>query len=122
MAIATNARLHAGETLQKSWNGPNICKLQMLSEMEASSSLYMSLYCNYHGSMITNIPCCCYCACSHQGILELENLLKDAHIHHNKDKAIEEAKSKATLDRLHIESTEELKHVLQLVAIQHKEQ
>jgi hypothetical protein len=94
----------------------------MLSEMEASSSLYMSLYCNYHGSMITDIPCCCYCACSHHGILELENVLKDAHIHHSKDKAIEEAKSKATLDHLHIESTEELKHVLQLVAIQHKEQ
>jgi hypothetical protein len=47
--------------------------------MEASS-LYMSLYYSYHGSMIINIPCCCYCACSHQGILELENRLKDAHI------------------------------------------
>ncbi len=121
MAIVTNACLHAEETFQRSWNGPNICKLQMLSEMEASS-LYMSLYCSYHGSMIINIPCCCYCACSHQGILELENRLKDAHIQHNKDKAIKEAKSKATLDHLHIESTKELKHIVQLVAIQDKEQ
>jgi hypothetical protein len=47
---------------------------------------------------------------------------KDAHIQHNKDKAIEEAKSKAALDHLSIESLEELKHILQLVAIQHKEQ
>jgi hypothetical protein len=101
--------------------GLNICKLQMLSEMEASSSLYMSLYCNYHGSTITNIPCC-YCACSHQEILELENQLKDAHIQHSKDKAIEEAKSKAALDYLCIESAEELRHILQLVAIRHKEQ
>jgi hypothetical protein len=39
-----------------------------------------------------------------------------------KDKAIKEAKSKATLDHLHIESTKELKHIVQLVAIRHKEQ
>jgi hypothetical protein len=78
MVVATNACFHVEETLQRSWNGPNICKLQMLSEMEASS-LYMSLYCNYHGTMIINIPCC-YCAYRHQGILELENWLKDAHI------------------------------------------
>jgi hypothetical protein len=93
----------------------------MLREMEASS-LCMSLYGNYHGSMITNVPCCCYCACSHQGILELENQSKDAHIQHSKNKAIEKAKSKVALDRLHIESTKELKHILQLVDIQHKEQ
>ncbi len=90
--------------------------------MEALSRFYMFLYCNYHCSTITNIPCCCYCACSHQGILELENRLKDAHIQHIKDKAIEEAKFKAAFDHLHIELVEELKHILQLVAIRHKEQ
>jgi hypothetical protein len=94
----------------------------MLSEMEASSSLYMSLCCNYHGSTITNIPCCYCCACNHQRILELENWLKDAHIQHNKDKAIKEAESKVAFDRLCIEFIEELKHILQLAAIQHKEQ
>jgi hypothetical protein len=88
----------------------------MLSEMEANN-LCMSLCYNYHGSMIINIPCCCYCACSHHGILELDNRLKNAHIKHSKNKAIEEAKSKATLDRLRIESTKELKHILQLVVI-----
>jgi hypothetical protein len=89
----------------------------MLSEMEASSSLCMSLYYNYHSSIIINIPCCCYCACNYQGILGLENRLKDAHIQHSKDKAIEEAKSKAALDRLCIELAEELRHILKLVAI-----
>jgi hypothetical protein len=93
----------------------------MLNEMEASSNLYMFLYCNSHGSTIINIPCC-YCACSHWGILELENQLKNAHIQHNKEKAIEEAKSKVALDRLCIESTKELRHILQLAVIQHKEQ
>jgi len=93
----------------------------MLNEMEASSNLYMFLYCNFHGSTIINIPCC-YCACSHCGILELENRLKNAHIQHNKEKAIEEAKSKVALDRLCIESTKKLKHILQLVVIRHKEQ
>ncbi len=52
----------------------------------------------------------------------MENQLKDPHIQHNKYKVIEEAKSKATLDHLHIESIKELKHILQLVAIQRKEQ
>jgi hypothetical protein len=51
----------------------------------------------------------------------LENQLKDAHIQHSKDKAFKEAKSKVALDRLHIESVEELKHILQLV-IRPKEQ
>jgi hypothetical protein len=38
------------------------------------------------------------------------------------DKAIEKAKSKASLDCLRIELVEEPKHILQLAAIQHKEQ
>jgi hypothetical protein len=94
----------------------------MLSEMEASSSLCMSLYGNYHGSTITNIPCFCYYACNHQRILELENRLKDAHIQHSKDEAIEEAKSNVAFNYLHIELAKELIHILQLATIQHKEQ
>ncbi len=47
----------------------------------------------------------------------MENQLKDARIQHSKDKAIKEAKSKAALDRLRIELVEELRQILQLVAI-----
>jgi hypothetical protein len=54
--------------------------------------------------------------------LEWDNQLKDAHIQHSKDKPIEEAKFMVVLDHLRIESAEELRHILQLVAIQHKEQ
>ncbi len=54
--------------------------------------------------------------------MELENRLKDAHIQHSKDKAIEEAKSKLALDHLRIESIEKPRHILQLATIQHKEQ
>jgi translation initiation factor 2B subunit (eIF-2B alpha/beta/delta family) len=41
---------------------------------------------------------------------------------HSKDKAKAEAKSKADLDRVRIESAEELKHVLESAALQHKQQ
>ncbi len=52
----------------------------------------------------------------------MDNQLKDAHIQHSKDKAIEEGKSKAALGHLRIESIEELRHILQLATIRHKEQ
>ncbi|KAH9553047.1 hypothetical protein CY35_09G099300 [Sphagnum magellanicum] len=60
---------------------------------------------------------------SHKGIIqELENRLEDERTQHSKDKAKAEAKSKADLDRVRIESAEELKHVLESAALQHKQQ
>jgi cell division septation protein DedD len=71
----------------------------------------------------TNRLCCHYYACSHKGIIqELENRLEDERTQHSKDKAKAEAKSKADLDRVRIESAEELKHVLESAALQHKQQ
>ncbi|CAM6008942.1 unnamed protein product [Sphagnum balticum] len=60
---------------------------------------------------------------SQKGIIqELENRLEDERTQHSKDKAKAEAKSKADLDRVRIESAEELKHVLESAALQHKQQ
>jgi cell division septation protein DedD len=71
----------------------------------------------------TNRLCCHYYACSQKGIIqELENRLEDERTQHSKDKAKAEAKSKADLDRVRIESAEELKHVLESAALQHKQQ